>query len=344
MKRIFPFFILIILFGCNNKIQIKIPKVQITNFKIDSCSIRAINVLNDSTLAFTGSNGVFGIINNKGEISTFKKITMDSVKPEFRSIASTKNAVFILSVGNPALLYKFKNDSLTLVYKETNEKVFYDSMKFFDENNGIAIGDPTENCLSVIKTNDGGNSWHKVPCSALPKIAEGEAAFAASNTNLKVLNNKAWFVTGGLKSHVFYTSDKGKTWEVSSTPIVSGKNTTGIYSIDFFDENHGIIAGGDYTNKFGESVNKAITTNRGKTWNAIAKNSSPNYVSCVQYVPNSKGKKMVSVSTNGIFYSANSGEKWKKLSDKGFYSIQFVNHNTAWLSGNNVLAKMEIKY
>jgi hypothetical protein len=346
MKKISPFllFILIILFGCNNKTQIKTPKIQITNFKIDSCSIRAINVLSDSTLAFTGSNGIFGIINNKGEISTFKKITIDSIKPEFRSIASTKNAIFILSVENPALLYKFKNDSLTLVYKEINKKVFYDSMKFFDENNGIAIGDPTENCISLIETNDGGNSWNKVPCSNLPKMVEGEAAFAASNTNLKVLNNKAWIVTGGLKSRVFYSLDKGKTWEVSSTPIVSGKNTTGIYSVDFFDENHGIITGGDYTNKFGESVNKAITINGGKTWNIIAKNSPPNYVSCVQYVPKSKGEKIVAVSTNGIFYSANSGEKWEKLSKKGFYSIQFVNKNIAWLSGNNVIAKMEIEY
>lgn len=334
---------LIFLFRCS-KPQIKAPIVQITKFNIKDCSIRAITVLNDTSLAFTGSNGVFGIINNKGKISNLNKIKIDSIKPEFRAIASTKNAVFMLSVGNPALLYKFKNDSLTLVYKEVNEKVFYDSMKFFDANNGIAIGDPTENCISVIKTNDGGNTWYKIPCSDLPKIEDGEAAFAASNTNLKVVNNNVWIVTGGLKSHVFYSSDRGKTWKISNTPIIQGKNTTGIYSVDFFDENNGIIAGGDYTNKFGKSVNKAITTNGGKTWMAIAKNSPPNYVSCVQYIPNSKGKKIVAVSTNGIFYSANSGEKWEKLSKEGFYAIKFINKNTAWLSGNNVLAKMEIRY
>jgi photosystem II stability/assembly factor-like uncharacterized protein len=215
-------------------------------------------------------------------------------------------------------------------------------MHFFDDNNGIAMGDPTDSCLSIITTSNGGNSWYKTPCSSLPKIKKGEAAFAASNTNLKIVKNNVWIVTGGLKSRVFYSSDKGKTWKVSNTPIIQGKTTTGIYSIDFYGENNGIIAGGDYTNKFGESVNKAITTDGGKTWTAIAANSFPYYVSCIQYIPNSKGKRIVAVSTNGIFYSGNSGKKWEKLSNEGFYAIKFVNKNTAWLSGNNILAKMEI--
>jgi photosystem II stability/assembly factor-like uncharacterized protein len=344
MKKIVTLlsFTLLILFGCNSKQPLKKPKIQLKKFKIENCSIRAITVLNDTSLAFTGSNGVFGIINAKGEINTLKKIKFDSVKPEFRAIAATKNGIFVLSVGNPALLYKFKNDSLTLVYKEVNKKVFYDAMHFFDDNNGIAMGDPTDSCLSIITTSNGGNSWYKTPCSSLPKIKKGEAAFAASNTNLKIVKNNVWIVTGGLKSRVFYSSDKGKTWKVSNTPIIQGKTTTGIYSIDFYGENNGIIAGGDYTNKFGESVNKAITTDGGKTWTAIAANSFPYYVSCIQYIPNSKGKRIVAVSTNGIFYSGNSGKKWEKLSNEGFYAIKFVNKNTAWLSGNNILAKMEI--
>ncbi len=342
MKKISILLLITFLLGCNAKQEVKAPKIQIKKFKIEDCSIRAITVLNDTSVAFAGSNGVFGIINNKGIISNLNKIKYDTIKPEFRTITSTTNDIFILSVANPALLYKIKNDSLVLVYKEVNKKVFYDSMHFFDDKNGIAMGDPTENCLSIITTNNAGNTWHKMPCSNLPKIEKGEAAFAASNTNIKIIKDKVWLATGGLKSRVFYSSDKGKTWEVSNTPIIQGEATTGIYTIDFYDENNGIIAGGNYTNKFEKSTNKAITTNGGKTWTAIATNLSPNYVSCIQYVPNSKGKKIIAVSTNGIFYSGNSGKKWEKLSNEGFYAIKFVNKNLAWLSGNNILAKMEI--
>ncbi|WP_411377700.1 hypothetical protein [Flavobacterium psychrophilum] len=66
------------------------------------------------------------------------------MKIEFRSIAQTSKYIFILSVANPALLYRIsKNDyKVTLVYQENHEKVFYDSMQFFNDNEGIAIGDP----------------------------------------------------------------------------------------------------------------------------------------------------------------------------------------------------------
>jgi len=126
------------------------------------------------------------------------------------------------------------------------------------------------------------------------------------------------------------------------TPIIQGKSTTGIYSVAFYNEKQGIICGGDYTDKFGGSANKAITNDGGKNWEAVAKNQAPNYVSCVQYVPNTQGKELFAVSTNGIFYSKDKGLNWDKVSDKGFYSIRFASSNTAWLSGNEVIAKMTL--
>jgi hypothetical protein len=59
-------------------------------------------------------------------------------------------------------------------------------------------------------------------------------------------------------------------------------------------------------------------------------------------VPNTQGKEVFAVSTNGIFYSNNSGNNWQKVSEEGFYSIRIANKNTAWLSGNEVVAKMDI--
>ena len=262
--------------------------------------------------------------------------------PHFRALATTKEAFYALSVGNPALLYKYQNNTFKIVYKEEHEKVFYDCLKFFNEQNGIAIGDPTDDCLSILITRDGGNSWEKIACDNLPKIAEGEAAFAASNTNIAIVGKNAWIVTGGLKARVFHTSDMGLTWVVYNTPIIQGKNTTGIYSVDFYNEKQGIICGGDYTDKFGNSANKAITSDGGKTWEVVSENTVPRYVSCVQYVPNTIGKEVFAVSTNGIFYSKDSGRNWKKVSEEGFYTIRFSSSTMAWLSGNEVIAKMVI--
>jgi photosystem II stability/assembly factor-like uncharacterized protein len=317
--------------------------ISIEKFPVDSTSIRAIEVLNDTALVYAGSNGAIGLISGSKHIPIATKIITDSVVQHFRSLAFTNDAIYALNIGNPALLYQFRNNTIEIVYKEENEKVFYDSMKFFDELNGIAMGDPTEDCLSVLITRDGGESWGKIPCKFLPKIEPGEAAFAASNTNITIVGENAWIATGGKKARVFHTSDMGLTWNVYETPIIQGKETTGIYSIAFYSENEGIICGGDYTNKFGNSINKAITFNGGKTWKVVAENEAPKYVSCVQYVPNTEGNELFAVSTNGIFYSNNKGENWEKVSDEGFFAIRFATKNIAWLSGENTIAKMTIK-
>tara|TARA_R110001583_G_scaffold70457_2_gene199413 strand:+ start:21501 stop:22538 length:1038 start_codon:yes stop_codon:yes gene_type:complete len=342
-KNIFVLILLSVLISCGKDYKVgKTVKISIEEFKMDSTSIRAIEIINDSTVVYAGSVGDIGIITGSGKLKATKKIITDTIVPHFRALAYTNDAFFALNIENPALLYKYENNKIEIVYKEEHEKVFYNSMKFFDDLNGIAIGDPTDNCLSVLITRDGGASWEKINCEELPEIGDGEVAFAASNTNIAIVGENAWVVTGGLKSRVFHTANMGLTWNVYNTPIIQGKSTTGIYSVDFYNEKQGIICGGDYTNKFGISANKAITNDGGKTWEVVAENQVPNYVSCVQYVPNTQGKELFAVSTNGIFYSKDTGRNWEKVSEKSFYTIRFASTNVAWLSGNNVIAKMTL--
>ncbi|WP_456461072.1 oxidoreductase [Lutibacter sp.] len=344
MKNTIILFLILTIFStCKKEYKAREAlKISIKKIKIDSSSVRAIEIINDSSIIYAGSMGNIGLITNSGEFNTVKKIVTDTIVPNFRSLAYTKEGIYALSIGNPALLYQYKNNTVKIVYKEENKNVFYDAMQFFDELNGIAVGDPINDCLSILITRDGGNTWGKIACEFLPKTFDGEAAFAASNTNIAIVGEKAWIVTGGLKSRVFYTPDMGLTWEVYNTPIIKGKNSTGIYTVDFYNKKQGIICGGDYTDKFGNYANKALTFNGGKTWELVSESKAPKYISCVQYIPNTQGKEVVAVSTNGIFYSKNSGRSWEKVSDEGFYSIRFASKNTAWLSGNEKIAKMNI--
>ncbi|MEM9687503.1 MAG: oxidoreductase [Bacteroidota bacterium] len=320
-----------------------IAHVDIQNFTIDSTSIRAIQVINDSTVWYAGSGGAYGKISNT--TVTQHRITdeFDSLGtpyPHFRSIAYNGTAVFALTVADPALVFELNRTPPEIRYREDHSKVFYDSMTFFDAQNGIAFGDPTEHCPSVILTHDGGNSWYKVACKDLPEIEDGEAAFAASNTNIAIIGTKAWLVTGGKKARVFYTPDKGKNWEVYDTPIIQGTPATGMYSVAFHDAYNGIVFGGDYTDKSGNMANKAITTDGGKTWMLVANGKAPGYISCVQYVPDTDGRELFAVSTEGIYFSNDRGHNWTKVSPEGYYSIRLSSKNTAWLSRNNTIAKM----
>lgn len=342
------FFLLLSIVACNKK-ETKITSVSGVTMETlyeDSISIRAIEVWNDSTLWFASDQGKFGTLIGKNP--KVAELRYNDSLLTVRSIAKAGNAVFLLSSGNPAVLYKtyFDGNEVSLmsdVYVEEGEKVFYDSMVFWDELNGIAIGDPTGNCMSVLLTTNGGLTWRKIPCDNLPKTAEGEAAFAASNTSVAVSGSHAWIASGGKKARVFHSQDFGKTWEVFDTPIVSGESMTGIYSIAFYDGKNGIVFGGDWNNKNKNTGNKAITKDGGKTWRLVSNGKNPGYRSCVQYLPNSNGQELVAIGSEGVDYSSDGGETWKNLSPEGFYTIRFANDSLAFAAGKGRISKLAFK-
>jgi photosystem II stability/assembly factor-like uncharacterized protein len=316
-----------------------------TIFK-EKINIRAISIFDDK-LYFAGDKSRIGFVRiHKANNVVNEAVTRDTLVYEYRSIFANENGIFGLTIGNPAFLYKFSKNLMDryLVYTENNKKVFYDSMNFWNDNEGIAIGDPTEDCLSIIITRDSGKTWKKVACKNLPKVAEGEAAFAASNTNICINGNNTWIVTGGKKARVFYSSDKGISWQVYETPIVQGQTMTGIFTADFYDDKIGVIAGGNYETQEQNFKNKAITLDGGKTWKLIADNSGFGYASCIQFVPRSKGKQLVAVGTSGLYYSSDSGNSWKQLfADKTLYTIRFLDENTAFAAGKDKIIQIELK-
>jgi photosystem II stability/assembly factor-like uncharacterized protein len=330
----------------SEKLELKpFTEVKIEPILTDSTlSIRAIDILDDGNLVFAANNGTYGMYQIASKSWQIAQQTYDSLKPEFRAVAHTSTDFFMLSVGSPALLYKTGDSGkMELVYKEVHPKAFYDAMTFWNDIEGIAIGDPTDDCLSIIITRDGGQTWQKISCNQLPKIKEGEAAFAASNTNIAIVGDKTWVATGGNVSRVFYSEDKGYNWTAIETPMINGLATTGIYSIDFNDEMNGVAIGGDYTNPNANEANKIITSNGGKTWQLAANNSNPGYRSCVQYVPNSDAEQMVAVGFKGIDYSSDGGVTWQHLSDASFYTIRFINDTEAFAAGKAGISKLIFK-
>lgn len=346
MKVIYYLLILVFI-GCGSKEEKEerstFSKVEIENILQDSVSVRAIEVMGNN-LAFASNRGWFGFYNDATGDFKVNLQEQDSLVPEFRAVASTENDFFMLSVGNPALLYKTGDTGqMELVYREDNEKVFYDAMTFWNDKEGIAMGDPTDSCLSIIITRDGGQTWNKLSCDILPEIVEGEAAFAASNSNIAVLGNNAWILSGGMSSRIFFTEDKGNTWEVYETPLKQGKSTTGGYSLDFYNNSKGIIAGGDYTQPEDNTGNIAVTEDGGKTWKLVSEGKGPGYLSSIRYVPGRGGNEIVGAGPGGISYSIDGGENWETLSTQGFHTIRFVTDSTAYAGGNNRIAKLKFK-
>lgn len=322
-------------------------------------SVRAILIDNDK-LWYAADSSRLGYCNFKTGEKVEKKLSADRPTLEFRSIAQTPAYIFVASIGSPAYIYKISKTDLSYqkVYSETNEKVFYDSMNFWNEKEGIVVGDPIEDCLSILITRDGGNTWQKSSCEELPKTTEGETVFAASNTNICIKGNNTWIVTGGKKARVFYSPNKGKKWKVFETPIVEGEAITendiaagedgammGIFSADFYDKKTGFIVGGNYRVKGQTRKNKALTLDGGKTWLAKADGKFFGYASCVQFMPNPNWLQLVSVGPSGIYYSVYDGDVWHRMDnyfspELDLYTIRFLDDHTAFAAGKDKIVKI----
>ncbi|WP_020570074.1 WD40/YVTN/BNR-like repeat-containing protein [Neolewinella persica] len=333
--------------ACKSTVPIVEMSPSLNIEKIDefifASSIRAIQVVDEKTVWWAGSNGLIGHTDNGGQSWETDTLSYQGKPLHFRSISVTPSAVFVLSIESPALLFKSidKGRNWRLVYQEDHAAAFYDAMQFWNPKEGIAMGDPTDGCISIIITRDGGNSWQKLPCAQLPSAAEGEAAFAASNSNIALKGDHAWVVTGGAKARILHSPDKGKTWTITQSPIKEGGQMTGIYSVDFWDTSRGIVFGGDWNQQTDNLQNKATTTDGGKSWQLTANGASPGYRSSVKYFPNGKGQAIIAVGIPGISVSRDAGNSWRDLSTESWYAASFVpGKNTCWLAGNKKIGKV----
>lgn len=306
-----------------------------------SISVRALEPMAGS-VGFAGSNGLFGSIDTRDFTVRTGRMEYKGSYPEFRAVAHTPGDFFMLSAGDPALLYKTGGQGrMELVYEEHGPGVFYDAMAFWDDLNGVAVGDALGGCLSILLTRDGGLSWNKLPCEVLPTALEGEGAFAASDTNIAIRGGECWVVTS--KGRILHSSDLGHSWEVYSTPVRPESETYGLYSLDFYDTLTGYAIGGDYTLPEDTRANKVATHDGGKTWTLRASGSAPGYRSCVQYVPGRHGRDLVAVGFMGISYSSDGGDTWALLSKEGFYSLRFLDDSTAIGSGKGRISRLRFR-
>ena len=186
-KLFFLTSLIILLISCNDSNLNKTKpfvSLEINHILLDSTiNIRAIEIKNNKVYNASSTGLIYSFDINSPKLIKQQQYSSseDSIDyPNFRSLAITKDHIFAISIANPALLFKDGK----VVFREVHEKVFYDSMHFWNDNEGIVVGDFTDNCINILITRDGGNIWKKVDCNKLNSIKDGEGFFAASDTNI----------------------------------------------------------------------------------------------------------------------------------------------------------------
>ena len=335
MKKTIAFFFLI--FSTYGIAQ----KVSFETLLNDKISIRAITIY-DNKVWYSGTNSKFGFVNLDNSKNQ-KQIKLSEKDLEFRTLAQNEKYFFTINIESPAYFFKINKKDLTseLVFKDTVKTAFYDALHFVNNQTAYSFSDSDADRklkLAIYKN----QKWSFFQNDI--KLNEGEAAFAASNSNIASYKNNMWIATGGKSSRILKINLKNQKIQFFNTPFIQGEASQGMYSIDFYKNLFGIAVGGDYTKQEGNVNNIATTIDGGKTWQIVASGKNSGYATCVKIKPNSKGKEIVAVGDKHISYSSDFGKTWNKISDeKGLYVCEWVNNNTMIFAGKDRILKMKIE-
>jgi photosystem II stability/assembly factor-like uncharacterized protein len=326
MKKIFWVLLFLSFVSASLKAQEKLwVGVQFEELQTNvDVSLRGLFVVNEDVVWASGSEGTVLVSENGGE--TWKIIQIPGeAKNDFRSIyAWNRHKAIVFGIAGPDFSYLTEDGGKTwqVVFRDSTEGLFFNSLKFADKNIGLAVSDPVNGKPFVVKTTNGGKNWKTI--ENIPDSKEGEANFAASNTCIEFFpSGKAWIATGGKTARIFYSEDFGENWEVAETPMIQGGASSGIFSVCFKNEMEGVIVGGTYDKpKLNRNI-AAFTTDGGKSW-LPAEMMPKEYRSCVQIVRGKMKSFFFAIGKTGCDFSFDNGKSWNFAVATNYYTFRTI--------------------
>jgi photosystem II stability/assembly factor-like uncharacterized protein len=220
---------------------------------------------------------------------------------------SATNAYCIVSLSDSKGIYKTTNGGVTWVKQTTGfnqSSSFPDVIYFWNENDGVAIGDadPNQN-FEIYTTTNGGILWNRVPDGNMPN-GNKEATLNDQST-FRIIGNSVFFITN--TARIFKSLDKGLTWSVVNTPFYNTSLANSTITFDFKDNNNGLVS---YCSSDGATYKMYGTTDGGQTWETINTN---NFYQRMKFIPTSNA--YYSLNANGgATYSCDDGQTWVSVS------------------------------
>ncbi len=223
---------------------------------------------------------------------------------------------------------------------------FIDFIYFFDDNNGVALGDPVNGYLEIYTTTNGGDNWVLVPISNIPPSYSGEAGFTMM---FAAKDNTIWAPTykeNPNSLRIFKSTNRGLNWTVSNdlpNPMPAGSWPYPV-SIAFANQNEGILTVTNWTSPGPTSYYKLMnTTDGGSTWTEMNFPLSIS-VATICSVPGTAQGYVVTapLDTVGSAYSLDGGNTWELLDNTlGFWDPRFASITTGWAISSNIPAIFE---
>jgi photosystem II stability/assembly factor-like uncharacterized protein len=308
------------------------PHWQLTDTGVPTVRFRGLAPVSAKVAWVAGTEGTILRTVNGGH--SWQSVgPADATALQFRDIeAFDSRTAVALTIGNgtDSRIYRTSDGgrSWTSSFVNQDAAAFYDCMTFLDSRHGLALSDPVDGKFRILATSDGGRSWRVLPSAGMPPALEGEFAFAASGTCLVSSAGRAYFASGGsTTSRVFTSSNFGRSWSVTSTPIPSGPSA-GIYSLAYRSPHEALAVGGDYVTPDAAPAGAAYL--RGHVWK-VARTVPGEYRSGAAWLPH--GPVALTVGPTGSDLTYDAGRTWKPFDTGSFDAVQCTRDAACWASG-----------
>jgi photosystem II stability/assembly factor-like uncharacterized protein len=294
--------------------------------------LRGLSVVSSSVVWASGLGTILRSV-DAGE--TWQDVTPpgteDLLFRDVEAFNAQEAVILAIGPGEASRVYRTSDggEGWTLTFLNDDPNAFYDCMAFFDKHRGLALSDPVDGRFRIISTGNGGLSWSVVDADMPPALA-GEAAFAASGQCLVTAGGRdAFFGTGaGAEARVFRTGDRGQSWQVSTTSMLSGPSS-GINALAFRDPRHGLAAGGDFFTPSVAPDSLALSDDGGVSWELVA-NGPDEYRSGAHWV---NGQVAIIVGPTGSDVTQDGGASWRRIDNGSFDTVDCAGGWVCWASG-----------
>ena len=299
-------------------------------------SLRGVEVAGKKEAWVSGSGGTVMRTIDAGK--SWERIQVaDADELDFRDIEIPMPGTVLLMAAGPGNASKLlrsidAGESWEVVLQNSKPEGFFDGMAFDETGmHGLLYGDPIDGRLDLYVTHDGGASWAPTPLESRPMLEQGEYGFAASGTGITISKSVVYVATGGAVARVWRSTDWGQSWEMADTPVHAGDESSGIFSIGFFDAKRGLVVGGDYAQPKLNEGNLARSSDGGKTWVAEP-NVKLEHKACLRPL----GEEGVVVcGRTGVAVSSDSGKTWQSVDGGGYFTVDVdANGHVAYLAGS----------
>ena len=170
-----------------------------------------------------------------------------------------------------------------------------------------------------------------LPAAGMPASAD-EFGFAASGDCLVTAGKAAFLITGGARSRVLRSNDRGLTWTAVESGIPAGEAAGG-FAGAFASPRRGIAVGGDFAAET-ETTNNVARTRDGRTWTGgVVAHPHRRGRDLRPRLEGRRGDRRLPDGSAGSSLTRDGGATWTRVSDLGYHVIDCV-AKVCWAAGS----------